>query len=43
MFMVVTVLLLPEGIKAPAVVLSPRVQRDGSKFQSDGATRTLDG
>jgi hypothetical protein len=43
MFMVVTVLLLPEGIKARAVILPARVQRDGSEFQSDGATRTLDG
>jgi hypothetical protein len=43
MFMVVTVLLLPEGTKAPAVILPARELRDRSQFQSDGATRTLGG
>ena len=41
MFMVVTVLLLPEGTKVPSMILPARVQRDRSQFQSDGATRTL--
>jgi hypothetical protein len=42
MFMVVTVLLLPEGIKAPAV-LPVSVQPERFMAQSDGETRTLGG
>jgi hypothetical protein len=42
MFMVVTVLLLPEGIKAPAA-LPVRVQSGRFVDQSDGVTRTLGG
>ena len=42
MFMVVTVLLLPEGIKAPAV-LPVSVQPGRFNAQSDGETETLGG
>ena len=42
MFMMVTVLLLPEGIKPPAV-LPVRVQSGRFMAQSDGETRTLGG
>jgi hypothetical protein len=42
MFMVVTVLLLPEGIKAPAA-LPVRVQSGPFVAESDGATRTMGG
>jgi hypothetical protein len=42
MFMVVTVLLLPEGIKTPAVV-PVRAQADRFVAQGDGETRTLGG
>jgi hypothetical protein len=42
MFMVVTVLLLPEGIKAPAA-LPVRVPSGRFVAQSDGATRTMGG
>jgi hypothetical protein len=42
MFMVVTVLLLPEGIKAPAV-LPVRAQQGRFSAQNDGETQTLGG
>ena len=43
MFMVVTVLLLPDGIKAPAIIVPVRVQLGQFIDQSDGETRTLVG
>jgi len=41
-FMVVTVLLLPVGIKPPATVHAVRVQREQFGIQSGGATRMLE-
>lgn len=42
-FMVITVLLLPEGIKAPAAIFSGRGESDGYFPQSDGEARTFGG